>query len=74
MFIRHGESEWNDIFNKGFKPSFLGRLFGEPQSRMRSAATELCRETNRLHIAPAPAPPAPTEAENSRALSSRSRL
>lgn len=28
IFIRHGESEWNDIFNKGFKPSFLVRLVG----------------------------------------------
>jgi len=26
-FIRHGESEWNSVFNKGFGPSFLLRLF-----------------------------------------------
>ena len=26
VFIRHGESAWNDIFNKGFGPSFVGRL------------------------------------------------
>lgn len=30
MFIRHGESEWNDIFNKGFTPSFLLRLLCAP--------------------------------------------
>jgi hypothetical protein len=26
IFIRHGESDWNNVFNKGFGPSFLGRL------------------------------------------------
>lgn len=26
VFIRHGESEWNLVFNKGFGPSFPGRL------------------------------------------------
>jgi hypothetical protein len=28
IFMRHGESDWNDIFNKGFGPSMLGRLIG----------------------------------------------
>ena len=28
VFIRHGESDWNDVFNKGFGPSFLVRLLG----------------------------------------------
>eukprot|EP00188_Purpureofilum_apyrenoidigerum_P004606 Plantae.Rhodophyta-Purpureofilum_apyrenoidigerum.ctg5323.p1 GENE.Plantae.Rhodophyta-Purpureofilum_apyrenoidigerum.ctg5323~~Plantae.Rhodophyta-Purpureofilum_apyrenoidigerum.ctg5323.p1 ORF type:complete len:356 (+),score=76.24 Plantae.Rhodophyta-Purpureofilum_apyrenoidigerum.ctg5323:1571-2638(+) len=27
VFMRHGESEWNLVFNKGFGPSFLVRLF-----------------------------------------------
>lgn len=27
VFIRHGESDWNDIFNKGFGPSIFVRLF-----------------------------------------------
>lgn len=27
IFIRHGESEWNLVFNKGFGPSFFVRLF-----------------------------------------------
>jgi hypothetical protein len=27
IFIRHGESDWNSVFNKGFGPSFIGRLF-----------------------------------------------
>lgn len=26
IFIRHGESDWNDVFNKGFGPSMLIRL------------------------------------------------
>mmetsp|Transcript_7356 Transcript_7356/g.12370 ORF Transcript_7356/g.12370 Transcript_7356/m.12370 type:complete len:355 (-) Transcript_7356:3552-4616(-) len=26
VFLRHGESDWNDIFNKGFGPSILVRL------------------------------------------------
>ena len=26
VFIRHGESDWNNIFNKGFGPSFVVRL------------------------------------------------
>jgi hypothetical protein len=26
VFIRHGESDWNDVFNKGFGPSMLVRL------------------------------------------------
>ena len=26
VFIRHGESEWNEVFNRGFGPSFLVRL------------------------------------------------
>jgi hypothetical protein len=26
VFIRHGESDWNDIFNKGINISFIGRL------------------------------------------------
>lgn len=26
VFLRHGESDWNDIFNKGFGPSMLFRL------------------------------------------------
>lgn len=26
IFIRHGESEWNEVFNRGFGPSFLVRL------------------------------------------------
>ena len=28
LFIRHGESVWNDIFNKGFGPGFLIRVIG----------------------------------------------
>jgi hypothetical protein len=28
IFMRHGESDWNDIFNKGFGPSMIGRLIG----------------------------------------------
>jgi hypothetical protein len=28
IFIRHGESDWNDVFNKGFGPNFFVRLFG----------------------------------------------
>jgi hypothetical protein len=28
IFMRHGESDWNDIFNKGFGPSIFVRLFG----------------------------------------------
>merc|ERR1711991_678191 len=28
VFVRHGESAWNVVFNKGFGPSFPGRLFG----------------------------------------------
>lgn len=28
LFIRHGESIWNDIFNKGFGPGFLLRVIG----------------------------------------------
>lgn len=27
IFLRHGESDWNDIFNKGFGPSIFIRLF-----------------------------------------------
>ncbi|CAM9185913.1 unnamed protein product, partial [Ectocarpus fasciculatus] len=27
IFIRHGESDWNDVFNKGFGPSMIVRLF-----------------------------------------------
>lgn len=27
IFIRHGESDWNLVFNKGFGPSFIVRLF-----------------------------------------------
>ena len=27
IFIRHGESDWNNVFNKGFGPSFPVRLF-----------------------------------------------
>ena len=27
IFIRHGESDWNNVFNKGFGPSFPIRLF-----------------------------------------------
>ena len=27
VFLRHGESDWNDIFNKGINPSMLFRLF-----------------------------------------------
>ena len=26
VFIRHGESDWNNVFNKGFGPSFIVRL------------------------------------------------
>lgn len=26
IFIRHGESDWNDVFNKGFGPSILVRI------------------------------------------------
>ena len=26
VFIRHGESDWNNVFNKGFGPSFFVRL------------------------------------------------
>ncbi|KAG5179908.1 hypothetical protein JKP88DRAFT_268866 [Tribonema minus] len=26
VFLRHGESEWNEVFNRGFGPSFLVRL------------------------------------------------
>ena len=26
IFLRHGESDWNDVFNKGFGPSFIFRL------------------------------------------------
>eukprot|EP00752_Nemacystus_decipiens_P016413 g14670.t1 len=26
IFLRHGESEWNEVFNRGFGPSFLVRL------------------------------------------------
>ncbi|CAN0012610.1 unnamed protein product, partial [Phaeothamnion confervicola] len=26
VFIRHGESEWNEVFNRGFGPSFIVRL------------------------------------------------
>jgi hypothetical protein len=26
LFIRHGESDWNDVFNKGFGPSILVRI------------------------------------------------
>ena len=26
IFIRHGESDWNNVFNKGFNPSLLVRL------------------------------------------------
>lgn len=26
LFVRHGESEWNDVFNRGFGPSFPLRL------------------------------------------------
>ena len=28
VFIRHGESEWNDVFNKGKNLGMIGRLFG----------------------------------------------
>lgn len=27
IFIRHGESDWNDVFNKGLNLSMFGRLF-----------------------------------------------
>uniref|UniRef100_A0A7S0ZG05 Uncharacterized protein n=1 Tax=Timspurckia oligopyrenoides TaxID=708627 RepID=A0A7S0ZG05_9RHOD len=27
IFIRHGESEWNEVFNRGFGRSFIGRVF-----------------------------------------------
>eukprot|EP01134_Creolimax_fragrantissima_P004603 CFRG4603T1 len=27
VFIRHGESDWNEVFNRGFGPSFFVRLF-----------------------------------------------
>ena len=26
IFVRHAESMWNLVFNRGFKPSFLWRL------------------------------------------------
>ena len=26
IFVRHGESQWNEVFNKGFGPSFPVRL------------------------------------------------
>ncbi|CAN0440510.1 unnamed protein product, partial [Laminaria digitata] len=26
IFLRHGESEWNEVFNRGFGPMFLVRL------------------------------------------------
>lgn len=26
IFIRHGESDWNEVFNKGINPSFILRL------------------------------------------------
>lgn len=26
VFVRHGESQWNEVFNKGFGPSFIVRL------------------------------------------------
>lgn len=26
IFLRHGESEWNEVFNRGFGPSFVVRL------------------------------------------------
>ena len=26
VFIRHGESDWNDVFNKGFGPSIIARI------------------------------------------------
>ncbi|CAM9428122.1 unnamed protein product, partial [Choristocarpus tenellus] len=26
IFIRHGESEWNEVFNRGYGPGFLIRL------------------------------------------------
>lgn len=28
IFVRHGESEWNMVFNKGFGPMFIVRLLG----------------------------------------------
>lgn len=35
IFIRHGESDWNNVFNKGFGPSFLIRLFSAMFKELR---------------------------------------
>ena len=35
IFVRHGESVWNYVFNRGFGPSFLVRL-------LRVTLYELC--------------------------------
>jgi bisphosphoglycerate-dependent phosphoglycerate mutase len=35
IFIRHGESDWNNVFNKGFGPSFIVRLLSAMFNELR---------------------------------------
>ncbi|GBG28009.1 Hypothetical Protein FCC1311_042322 [Hondaea fermentalgiana] len=39
IFVRHGESRWNEVFNKGFGPSFPGRLFRALRDEFLQATT-----------------------------------
>merc|ERR1712000_283632 len=39
IFVRHGESAWNVVFNRGFGPSFLVRLFSAIAEELRLLPT-----------------------------------
>eukprot|EP00733_Pompholyxophrys_punicea_P001338 Pompholyxophrys_punicea_v1_NODE_626_length_1565_cov_21.466225.p1 type:complete len:334 gc:universal NODE_626_length_1565_cov_21.466225:1034-33(-) len=40
ILIRHGESEWNEVFNRGFNLSFFSRLFKAIYSELLMFATQ----------------------------------
>lgn len=35
IFIRHGESDWNDVFNKGINPGMISRMFKAWMNEMK---------------------------------------
>merc|ERR1712000_170065 len=39
VFVRHGESAWNVVFNRGFGPSFIVRLFSAIAEELRLLPT-----------------------------------
>jgi len=40
IFIRHGESDWNEVFNRGFGPSFPGRVISAILRELKLAETQ----------------------------------